>query len=318
MDEVAFPIVLAWQLGRTGPDDWEHVRLSADFLVANGPAHRPGALGEHRRLLAGHDRRGDRRPGLRGRHRPQERRSRPCRRATSRPPTSGSADLEKWTLTRNGPLSREPYYLRITDNGDANSGRQDPDRRRRPADRPAHASSTRASWRWSASASSRPTTRTSPRPCRVIDRELMYDTANGPFWHRASFDGYGETARRQPVGAGPDPGSGETLGRGWPLLTGERGEYALAAGQPRAAVPGHDGAVADDSGSHVIAEQVWDHRAAGRHRPAFVPGENTFSATPLAWSHAQFIRLARSIDAGRPVETPQVVACRYNTTLCPP
>src|SRR3712207_7065560 len=38
MDEVALPIVLAWQLGRTGPADWERVRLSADFLVAEGPA----------------------------------------------------------------------------------------------------------------------------------------------------------------------------------------------------------------------------------------------------------------------------------------
>src|SRR3954449_3470851 len=36
MDEVAFPIVLNNQLGeRAG--DWDHVRLSADFLVANGP-----------------------------------------------------------------------------------------------------------------------------------------------------------------------------------------------------------------------------------------------------------------------------------------
>ena len=38
MDEVAFPIVLAYQLDRTGPDDWAHVKKSADFLVKNGPA----------------------------------------------------------------------------------------------------------------------------------------------------------------------------------------------------------------------------------------------------------------------------------------
>jgi hypothetical protein len=30
-----------------------------------------------------------------------------------------------------------------------------------------------------------------------------------------------------------------------------------------------------------------------------------------AWSHAQFVRLAWSIDAGRPIERPAVVACRY-------
>jgi glucoamylase len=47
-------------------------------------------------------------------------------------------------------------------------------------------------------------------------------------------------------------------------------------------------------------------------------GEPTFSATPLAWTHAGFIRLARGIDAGRPVDTPNVVACRYATSLCQP
>jgi glucoamylase len=47
-----------------------------------------------------------------------------------------------------------------------------------------------------------------------------------------------------------------------------------------------------------------------------VPGEPTFSATPLAWTHAGFIRLAHAIDAGRPVDTPNVVACRYGSSLC--
>jgi ABC-type polar amino acid transport system ATPase subunit len=67
----------------------------------------------------------------------------------------------------------------------------------------------------------------------------------------------------------------------------------------------------------LIAEQVWDHRPPADGDPRFVPGESTFSAAPLAWSHGQFIRLAVSIDAGRPVETPTIVACRYRTTLCP-
>jgi glucoamylase len=223
--------------------------------------------------------------------------------------------LEQWTLTTNGPLSSEPYYLRITDNGDANSGAQIQiadggplvDQRRvvdpsflemvrlgvKSADDPNVASTL-----------------------RVVDRELMYQTANGPFWHRSSFDGYGEKrdgSQWEPV----DPGSGETVGRGWPLLTGERGEYALAAGLAAQQYLDTMARVAEDSGGEVIAEQVWDHIApADAGQPPFVPGENTFSATPLAWSHAQFIRLARSIDADRPVETPRIVACRYGTTLC--
>jgi glucoamylase len=35
------------------------------------------------------------------------------------------------------------------------------------------------------------------------------------------------------------------------------------------------------------------------------------SAQPLAWSHAQLVRLAWSLDAGRPVEQPAIVAKRY-------
>jgi len=58
----------------------------------------------------------------------------------------------------------------------------------------------------------------------------------------------------------------------------------------------------------MIPEQVWDH-ADGKGRFTF--GKGTDSATPLAWSMAQFIRLAVSIDTGAPVETPAVVAKRY-------
>jgi glucoamylase len=60
----------------------------------------------------------------------------------------------------------------------------------------------------------------------------------------------------------------------------------------------------------LIPEQVWDENPPSG-QPGFARGEGTFSATPLAWSHAQFIRLAWSLDAGRPVEQPRVVACRY-------
>ena len=57
----------------------------------------------------------------------------------------------------------------------------------------------------------------------------------------------------------------------------------------------------------MIPEQVWDQPDAA----GFVLGEGTGSATPLAWSMAAFVRLAQSIDAGRPIATPSVVADRY-------
>ena len=68
---------------------------------------------------------------------------------------------------------------------------------------------------------------------------------------------------------------------------------------------------ANDGG--MIPEQVWDGQPPSG-TPGFPLGEGTLSATPLAWSHAQFVRLAWSIDAGPPVEQPSIVACRYVRT----
>lgn len=66
----------------------------------------------------------------------------------------------------------------------------------------------------------------------------------------------------------------------------------------------------------VLGEQVRDRRLPTGEAARFGPRESTFSARPLAWMHAQFLRLARSVDGGYPVETPQVVACRYGSELC--
>ena len=107
---------------------------------------------------------------------------------------------------------------------------------------------------------------------------------------------------------GFDPGTQITIGRAWPIFAGERGEYELLAGGPAAsrlaamAASGNEG--------YMLPEQVWDeHPPSGQ--PGFPAGEGTFAATPLAWTHAQFLRLAWSLEAGRPVEQPSVVARRY-------
>jgi glucoamylase len=99
------------------------------------------------------------------------------------------------------------------------------------------------------------------------------------------------------------------------LLTGERGEYQLAAGAPAQSYLDTMTRSADDQ-SLLLPEQVWDHQPPSGNGPPFTPGEPTFSATPLAWTHAQYIRLAWSIDAGAPIETPQIVACHYQSPLC--
>jgi glucoamylase len=135
----------------------------------------------------------------------------------------------------------------------------------------------------------------------VVDRELGVTTPAGQVWHRYEDVGYGET----PDG-GPFPGTGNR-GRLWPLLAGERGEYELAAGDPRAAQARLNSIAATAGPGLMLPEQVWDDQAPAGAKA----GTGTLSATPLAWTHAQFVRLAWSIDAGRPVERPAVVACRY-------
>jgi glucoamylase len=153
----------------------------------------------------------------------------------------------------------------------------------------------------------------------VVDRRLGVDTPNGRFWHRFDFDGYGERTDgsmwdiEQPKNMSPPPydwTQNTTIGRIWPIFAGERGEYEMAAGQS-AAARGRLAAMARAAGpGHMIAEQVWDQFPPSG-APGFPRGEGTFSATPLAWSHAQLVRLAWSIDAGRPIERPGIVACRY-------
>jgi glucoamylase len=62
------------------------------------------------------------------------------------------------------------------------------------------------------------------------------------------------------------------------------------------------------------AEQVWDHQPPADGSGPFTPGTPTFSATPLAWTHAQYIRLAWDLSAGKVLEQPAVVAARYAST----
>jgi glucoamylase len=56
----------------------------------------------------------------------------------------------------------------------------------------------------------------------------------------------------------------------------------------------------------MIPEQVWD-----KPNSAFPFGEGAGSATPLAWSMAQYVRLAVNLLRGKNIDTPEIVARRY-------
>ena len=87
---------------------------------------------------------------------------------------------------------------------------------------------------------------------KVVDRILKVDTPLGPCWHRYNHDGYGERAD-----GGPFISYG--IGRAWPLLTGERGHYELAAGHDVSLYMKTLERFASATG--LLSEQVWDEPA---------------------------------------------------------
>lgn len=299
LDESAFPIVLAWQLGVADSATWErHIRPAAEFIVAHGPATQQerweeeagyspstiaaeiaglvcasaiarahGATAEALRYLATAD--------------------------------DWASHLEPWLVTTTGhlrPGGPQGYYLRIGDDtapndGDTlelNNGAGTWDERDivdqgflelvrlgvRPASDPTIAHSL-----------------------EVVDSTIRVETPRGPAFYRYNHDGYGET-----VFGGPWQGRG--IGRLWTLLAGERGEYEVARGADPAPYLRAMLRFANDGG--MIPEQVWD-RADPSHA-GFTFGEGTGSATPLVWSMAQFLRLVVDAEEHRIVEQPAIVA----------
>jgi len=121
----------------------------------------------------------------------------------------------------------------------------------------------------------------------VIDKVLKHDLPQGPGWRRYNHDGYGQK----------DDGSaydGTGVGRCWPILTGERGHYELAAGRdPMPFIKVLEN-FANEGG--MIPEQLWDAEDLPGGRMKF--GSPTGAAMPLCWSHAEYVSLVRSRHDG--------------------
>src|SRR5213594_2777669 len=121
----------------------------------------------------------------------------------------------------------------------------------------------------------------------VIDRVIKHDLPQGPAWRRYNHDGYGQK----------DDGSafdGTGVGRCWPILTGERGHYELAAGHdPKPFIKTMED-FANQGG--MITEQLWD--ADDLRDGRMKRGSATGAAMPLCWSHAEYVSLVRSRHDG--------------------
>src|SRR5262249_53935406 len=119
-------------------------------------------------------------------------------------------------------------------------------------------------------------------------------------WRRYNHDGYGQREDGTSF-------SGWGIGRAWPLLTGERGHYELAAGHD--AGPYLRALEKFSGGIGLIPEQIWDNADVPSRHLKF--GKKTGSAVPLLWAHAEYVKLQRSVTDGKSWDLIEAVHDRY-------
>jgi glucoamylase len=315
LDEVAFPILLAWRLhcekGLAEFDPFDLVSKGAAYLIRNGPVtqqerweeasgYSPSTLASNIAALICaalfFRKRGD-------------------------PETAAFVEeyadyleshVEDWTVTTTGSLAeiKSPYYMRILPE---QVGQEHPseDKESRILHIANHSPSEQSDYpardivdggflelvRYGIR---RPDDPTVVASLKVIDDALKTDTPVGPGWHRYNHDGYG-----QQQNGGPFTQHG--VGRIWPLLSGERGHFELAAGRSTEAYIRAMEGFASDTG--LLPEQSWDE--SDRPEIYMWRGRPTGSAMPLMWAHAEYIKLLRSTADGKVYDAIPEVAKRY-------
>lgn len=135
---------------------------------------------------------------------------------------------------------------------------------------------------------------------KVVDAVLKVNTSRGPCWRRYNHDGYGQ----KKDGCAYD---GWGQGRAWPLLTGERAHYELAAGNDVRPFIAAMECFASRGG--MLPEQLWDAPDIPARGMLF--GRPSGSAMPLAWAHAEYIKLLRSSEDGEMFDRIEPVEKRY-------
>ena len=135
---------------------------------------------------------------------------------------------------------------------------------------------------------------------KVVDSQLKRKLPQGSGWLRYNHDGYGQQAD-----GGPYIGWGQ--GRVWPLLTGERAHFELAAGRDIAPLISTYEAFATPG--QMMPEQIWD--AEDMPDCSMLKGQPAGAAVPLVWAHAEYLKLLRSALDGKVFDRIDAVYSRY-------
>ena len=238
-----------------------------------------------------------------------------------------SAGLEAKTFTTKGTLNKAPsdgqYYLRINSN-------EDPNDQSKLADRNGISNVNESDVvdggflelvRYGVRSANHPAVLATlgelddqklPDALRV-KYQFSFAGIEGtlPGWRRYGLDGYGEdTNTGMAYAKGPnDSNTAGQRGRVWPIFSGERGHYELAVlqqqqqqQQPLSAETlqplRHNYVQAMEQFANegmMLPEQVFDN-VGNNSVYQYSAGEGTNGATPLAWSHAEYIKLLRSLN----------------------
>lgn len=158
-----------------------------------------------------------------------------------------------------------------------------------------------------------------------VKYEFTFPGVEGTFpgWRRYGIDGYGEdTDTGLGYGAIDYTMSPGQRGRVWPFFTGERAHYELARAKAEGGITPEK--MAQLRNTYVKAlelfaneglmlpEQVWE--GVGNNSVYNYPvGGGTNSATPLAWTHAEYVKLLRSLRDQRVWDSYSLVQERYAT-----
>src|SRR3954470_3358881 len=315
LDECAYPLVMALAVGLTDKAYYEdHIRPAANFLAAHGPSfgverweeqsgYSPSTIAaEIAGLVAAAtiaDRNGDQ----------------DSARVWRAVADQFQRNLKTWTLTTNGPLSPDPYFIRLSKTGDPNAaitynvGNGGPTLDQRNVIDAGFLEYARLG----VLAADDPDL---VRSLDVVDAVVARQTASGEGFLRYNGDGYGDrTSDGRPWAP-----SGQGTGHVWPVLAGERGQWELSQGQVTAAVERLDAMRAMSSGVGLIPEQAWD---APDLAPApfgadpttasigFRNGKPAGSASALTWSAGQFVRLVADLSEGTQLHQPRYTVRRY-------